>query len=128
MISSLVSRLSAVVLASGGLALLFAPDALLPRVLPGLPPEGGWLGQCIAAGWLSIALFNWNSRRTILGGIYGRPAVNLNLVLYLVTTLALLKAKDPTFGMRMAAVPLGIMALVYAALLLRGPFDRPAAG
>lgn len=127
MISSLVSRISAVILASGGLALLFASDTLLPFWLPGLPSSAGWLGQCVAAGWLSVALFNWNSRETMLGGIYGRPAVNLNLVLYLVSALALLKAKDPTLAVRLLTLPVAVMALVYAALLLRGPFDRSAA-
>lgn len=115
------------ILALGGLVLLFASDALLPILLPGLPPSAGWLGQCVAAGWLSVALFNWNARETTLGGIYGRPAVNLNLVLYLVSALALLKAKDPTVAMRLLTLPVAVMALVYATLLLRGPFDRSAA-
>lgn len=128
MISSLISRTSALVLAAGGLALLFASDALLPLLLPGLPASAAWLGQLVAAAWLSVALFNWNARGTILGGVYGRPAVNLNLVLYAVSALALLKAAQPTFAVRLLTVPMALMALVYTAVLLRGPFDRPAAG
>ena len=73
-------------------------------------------------------MFNWNSRRTTLGGIYGRPIVNLNLVLYLVSALSLLKVQDPTLAVRVLTLPMAIMAMVYAALLLRGPFDRPATG
>jgi hypothetical protein len=126
-ISSVISRVSALVLAAGGVALLFASDALLPMLMPGLPASAAWLGQLIAAAWLSVALFNWHGRETILGGVYGRPALNLNLVLYLVSALALLRAKDPTVAVRVLTVPMGIMALVYAALLVRGPFDRPPA-
>jgi peptidoglycan/LPS O-acetylase OafA/YrhL len=36
-ISSMVSRASAILLLVGGLALLFAPDALLPALVPDFP-------------------------------------------------------------------------------------------
>ena len=107
--------------------MLFASDTILPQLLPGLMPSASWLGQLIAAGWLSIALFNWNGRNTILGGIHGRPAVNLNLMLYLVSALAILKANGRSPAVFAIGVLFGVMAIVYGALLLRGPFDRPAA-
>lgn len=128
MTSSLISRASAVLLAAAGLPLLFAPDVVLPWVLPGFPVASSWLGQLIAAGWLSVALFNWNSRETVLGGIYGRPAVNLNLMLYVVSALAVLKVRDATPVTRGIAVPFLAMAAVYGLLLFRGPLDRPAVG
>lgn len=128
MISSIIARASALLLGGAGLALLFASDAVLPVLLPGMPASATWLGQLLAAAWLSVALFNWNSRATVLGGIYGRPAVNLNLVLYLVSALGLLKADGAAPVLRIVAVPFVVMALVYGAVLLRGPFDRPAAG
>lgn len=127
MISSVISRVSAVLLATTGLAMLFASDTILPHLLPGLTPSASWLGQLIAAGWLSIALFNWNGRNTILGGIYGRPAVNLNLMLYLVSALALFKANERSPAVLVLGVLFGVMAVVYGAALLRGPFDLPAA-
>jgi hypothetical protein len=125
-ISSHVSRVSAIVLAAAGLPLLFASDVILSILAPGLPPSSAWLGQLIAAGWLSVALFNWNARASVLGGIYGRPVVNLNLVLYMVTALGLLKAERATVTLRMLSIPFLIMTVVYGALLLRGPFDRTA--
>lgn len=127
MVSSIISRVSALVLAVPGAMLLFASDALLPALLPGMPPSAAWLGQLLAAAWLSVALFNWNSRGTVLGGVYGRPAVNLNLVLYLVSALGLLKADGAGLMLRAVTVPFVLMAAVYAAVLLRGPFDRPTA-
>jgi hypothetical protein len=123
-ISSRISTVSALLLASGGLSLLFASDVLLPVLSPNLPSAAAWLGQLVAGAWLSVAVFNWNARSTVLGGIYGRPAVNLNLVLYVVSALAMLKADAPTLALRVATVPVALMAIVYAALLLRGPFDR----
>ncbi len=128
MISSFITRTSAALLAAAGLPLLFASDVLLPRLIPGFPVASSWLGQLIAAAWLSVALFNWNSRETVLGGIYGRPSVNLNLVLYVVSAIALLKVRDATLAVRVIAVPFALMAVVYGVLLFRGPLDRPAAG
>ncbi len=124
MISSLISRVSALLLAAAGLAMLFASDTILPQLLPGFLPSASWLGQLIAAAWLSIALFNWNARDTILGGIYGRPAVNLNLMLYLVSALALFKAPGRTSAIFVLGALFGVMAVVYGAAMLRGPFDR----
>lgn len=127
MISSIVSRVSAALLATAGVPLLFASDVLLPALAPGVPTSAAWLGQLIAASWLGVALFNWHSRKTVLGGILGRPAVNLNLVLYVVSSLGLLKADNATVALRTVTVPFVVMAMVYGVLLLRGPFDRPQA-
>lgn len=124
MISSAIARTSAALLAAAALPLLFAPDAVLPRLAPGFPATAAWLGQLIAAGWLSIALFNWNSRETVLGGVYGRPAVLLNLMLYVVSALALIKVGDATIVVRALTVAFVAMAVVYGLVLLRGPFDR----
>lgn len=129
MISSAVSRVSAAVLLTGGLALLFGADALLPRLAPGVPPTAAWVGQLLAAAWLGVAALNWLHRGTLLGGIYGRPVVFANLVLYFVSALSALRAL-PAGGPRLwfVAGPAAALAVVYGALLFRGPFDRLPAG
>jgi hypothetical protein len=132
-ISSLLSRVSAAVLLLGGAALLFAPDALLPALVPGFPPAAVWLGQLLGAAWLGVAALNWSQRAALLGGIYGRPVVLANLALYFISALSLLRAllreaAPPTLWSLL--VPLAVLAAAYGALLLRGPFDplqRPAA-
>ena len=63
----------------------------------------------------------------MLGGIYGRPSVHLNVVLYVVSALAFFKIGDATAALRLIAVAFEAMAAVYSVVLLRGPFDRPAA-
>jgi hypothetical protein len=126
MISSRLSRVSAAVLLFGGSALLFAPDVLLPVLVPGFPPTAAWLGQLLAAAWLGVAALNWLQRAAVLGGIYGRPVVLANLVLYFVSALSLLRAvvgggaPGAAWGALALAAPL---ATAYGALLLRGPFD-----
>lgn len=122
--SSLIARTSAVILAAGGVPLLFAADSLLPALVPTIPPAAGWLGQLMAAAWLSIALFNWSTRNTTIGGIYGKPAVMLNLTLYLVSGLGLLKAPAAPLAVRVVAVLLLAMAALYGRLMFGGPMDR----
>ena len=69
MTSSLISRLSACVLFLGGATLLFAPDVILPALVPGFPPAAAWLGQLLGASWLAVAALNWLHRSTVLGGM-----------------------------------------------------------
>lgn len=132
MLSSLLSRASGAVLLLGGIVLLFASDAVLPAVVPGFPPAGAWLGQLLGAAWLGVAALNWLQRNAILGGIYGRPIVLANLALHFVSALSLLRALIDGSAPRALwalCAPLAALALVYGALLLRGPFDplgRPA--
>jgi hypothetical protein len=131
-ISSVLSRVSALVLLLGGLALLFAPDVLLPALAPGFPPAAAWLGQLLAAAWLGVAALNWLQRAAVLGGIYGRPVVFANGALYLVSALSLLRALLGGAAPRavwLVCAPAALLAAAYWALLLRGPFDplRPPA-
>src|SRR3954468_23464373 len=92
LISSLVSRASAALLAIGGVALLFAADDILPRIIPGFPEAGAWVGQLLAAPWLGVAALNWLNRSLVIGGIYGRPVVLANMALYFVSAMVLVQA------------------------------------
>jgi hypothetical protein len=123
MVSSLVSRVSAFVLLLAGLALLFAPDVVLPRLVAGFPPAGVWLGQLLAAAWLGTAALNWVSQRAVLGGIYGRPVVLANVALYGVSALSLARAAVEPGGARLwtGCALATALAAVYGWLLLRGP-------
>ena len=126
-ISAFISRASAVFLLAGGIALLFGADDILPRIIPGFPPAGAWLGQLVAAAWLGIAALNWLNRSALLGGIYGRPIVLANTALYFVSAMVLLQAARPPAASRAVAVmivPFGVFAVAYGWLLFRGPFER----
>jgi hypothetical protein len=126
MISSLVSRCSAALLLIGGVALLFAPDVVLPALVPAFPAAASWIGQLLAAAWLGVAALNWLQRRAILGGIHGRPIVFANLVLYFVSALSLsrtLGTGEMPLLLWGIVVATAVLATIYAALLFRGPFD-----
>jgi len=124
MISSAVSRISAATLGLGGIALLFAPDTLLPLLVPGFPAAGAWVGQLLAAAWLGVAALNWLQRNVVLGGIYGRPIVLANVALYFVSAMSLVRAVGAAPLLWTVLVPMAALAVAYAALLFRGPFDR----
>lgn len=132
-ISTAITTFSALVLAAGGIALLFGSDELLAGAIPGAAVSATILGQLVAAGWLGIAGLNWNQRHVIIGGIYGRPMVLSNLSLYAISALSvahpLMTGAVPRVFAVLAAL-FGVLALLYGTLLLRGPFgaDEPAAG
>lgn len=130
LISTLISRASAVLLLLGGLALLFAPDVILPHLIPGFPAAGAWVGQLVAAAWLAVAALDWLSQRALLGGIYGRPVVLANTVLYFSSATVLVKLvmrRDTPAALWIVVVPAVLFAGVYAWLLLRGPLERDIA-
>jgi hypothetical protein len=126
LISTHISRTSAGLLLVGGLALLFAADDILPRLIPAFPAAGAWLGQLLAAAWLGVAALNWLSRSSLLGGIYGRPVVLTNAVLYFVGAMVLLKIvtrPNAPAVVGLLAVPFVLFAVVYSWLLFRGPLE-----
>ena len=111
----------------GGLALLFASDVILPRLIPVLPAEAAWLGQLLAAAWLALAALNWLSQSALLGGIYGRPVVATNAVLYFIMAMVLLKIiarRDAPAALWLIVVPVVLFAGIYGWLLYRGPIER----
>jgi hypothetical protein len=127
LISTTISRASAGLLLLAGLALLFAADVILPRLVPAFPAAGVWLGQLLAAAWLAVAALNWLSRSVLLGGIYGRPVVLTNAVLYFIAATVLLKTvtrRDAPAALWLLFVPIVLFAGMYAWLLLRGPLER----
>lgn len=129
MVSRLVSTGSALVLFAGGLVLLFGADDVLPAVAPGFPASEAWIGQLLAAAWLGVAGMNWLQRRSRIGGIYGRPVVVANVGLYFISALTLIGTVRRGAGGPVLWVVTGVFAafaIVYMALMLRGPFDREA--
>lgn len=127
MFSTQVSRASAGLLLVGGLALLFVPDAILPRLVPGFPPGGLWLGQLLAAALLALAVLDWLHRSALLGGIYGRPVVMSNAAFYFIAAMVLLRrmmGREAPAVLWIVAVPVAVLAAVYVWLLRRGPVER----
>ena len=80
----------------------------------------------LAAAWLGIASLNWMQRTAIIGGIYARPLVTTNFVLYLVSALSMVRVvtvPGAGWGAWLLTIPMCAFAAAYAALMFRGPFD-----
>ena len=122
MTSRSIATLSAVLLGACGLFLLFAPDVVVSTFVADPVPLVEVLAQLLGGAWLGVAMLNWFTRGQPLGGIYGRPVVFANLLLYFVAASALLKvapwrAELPFIAGAAAAV----MAALYGWLLFRSP-------
>ena len=67
------------ILVVSGAALLFTPDAALPRFIPDFPVAGLRLGQLLGAAWLGLAALNWlnpsNGVRLQLWGQRGSDSI-----------------------------------------------------
>ena len=123
-ISSLVSRSSAAYLFACGGVMLFASDAVLPAIVPGFPASAALVGQIIAGAWLAMASVNWFNRGQVLGGIYGRPVVYANVVLWVVTGLGVGRSAlvpGASVWLWAVVVPAVVFAGVYGRLMLGGP-------
>jgi hypothetical protein len=126
-ISTQISRASATFLLLGGLVFLFAADVVLPRLIPGFPASGTWVGQLLAAAWGAVGTLNWYSQSTLLGGIYGRQLVLTNAVLYFVGATVILKVAvrpDSPAALWILVVPIVLFTGIYGWLLFRGPLER----
>ena len=91
MTSRSIATLSAVLLGACGLVLLFAPDVVVSTFVPSPVPLVEVVTQLLGGAWLGVAMLNWFTRSQPIGGIYGRPVVFANLLLYFVAASALLK-------------------------------------
>jgi hypothetical protein len=83
--SRIIITLAAVVLLVSGLALLFAPQ----EIVPDAPPL---IVQFLAAALLGLGAADWIARSSSVGGIYGRAITIGNLVAFGVTALSGLRA------------------------------------
>jgi len=122
-VSAHLMRASAGVLLIAGLALLFAADVILPRVIPEFPAAGAWFGQLLGGAWLGVAALDWLSKGARLGGIYGRPIVLMNLILYFVSAIVLLKIAllpGASTVVGVSAIVFGAFAALFGWLMFRG--------
>jgi len=131
MISSrILLSTTAAVLAAGGLALLFAPEAVL-GLLGHQPFAPLWPMQMLAAAWLGFAILAWVSRGSVAGGIYGRPVVLANLAHFMISALVLVRsALDGRFSLPMGVLlaVTAVLATAYGWRLFQGPPERELTG
>ena len=128
MISTRLLRTSALLLAMTGVILLFAADEILPWLAPGTPASAGWLGQVLGAALLALAWLDSLHQKSLLGGIYGRPILLPNVTFHLIASLSVLRAairpSASSTALWVLGGALGLLAIAYGWLMLRGPLER----
>ena len=121
MTSRLIASLSAVLLGASGAILLFLPDSVAGASVE-RHSRAEMLAQILGGAWLGVAALNWYTRGQPIGGIYGRPVVFANLMLYFVATTTLVKVAAWRPGaMLVAGIVAAVMTALYGVLLFRSP-------
>ena len=128
MLSSHLSRASALILSASGFAFVFAPREMLLLLAPGTPRTATWIGQLLGAALVALGCLNWFNRHTLLGGIYARAVVLTNALFFVVSSSSIFGASVALTATRpiaqAVAAILGIFAVCYGWLLYRGPAKR----
>lgn len=88
MISKAILTATAIVYGIHGVALLFASDLTAGLFGITLTKKMTFAAQFFAGALLGMAVLNWYNRVSIVGGIYGRPLVMMNLMYGLISFLS----------------------------------------
>lgn len=127
MISKIILTVTAIVYGIHGVALLFASDLTAGLFGIALTKELTFGAQFFAGALLGMAFINWYSRASIVGGIYGRPLVLMNLMYGLIAFLSGMRGvMDGYFNdfFWLEVVLHGILTFSFALLMYLPPDTR----
>ena len=116
---------SAVILGALGILLTFMPVEASGYLMLNNSPVQPVIMQLLGALYFALAMLDWMTRTSYIGGIYNRPIAIANLSHFMIAGLALLKAviKDdflPTILWLLAAIYL-IFAILFAGIVFGSP-------
>lgn len=124
--------LSALILFILGASALFAADELAKLLASPPTPLAEGVVQLAAAGLLAVAINNWMSRGTRIGGIYARPLGMANLTLHLIAGISLGRAAASEGAPPWLMAPAVLFAILAAAfawlVFLRDPLAGEVPG
>ena len=89
--TKLLMTLSAMILALIGISLIFLPNEILDYLELSVSETLQLLLQIIGSLYFALAILNWMSKGSLIGGIYNRPIAMANLTHFLIAGLALMK-------------------------------------
>ena len=79
------------ILALIGISLIFLPNEILDYLELSVSETLQLLMQIIGSLYFALAILNWMSKGSIIGGIYNRPIAMANLTHFVIAGLALIK-------------------------------------
>ena len=89
--TKLLMTLSAMILALIGISLIFLPNEILDYLQLSVSETLQLLMQIIGSLYFALAILNWMSKGSLIGGIYNRPIAMANLTHFVIAGLALIK-------------------------------------
>ncbi len=112
--TTVLMRVSAVVLAVLGAAATFAPQELMVRYGGNATPGATLLVQMAGGAYLGFAMLNWMARENLIGGIYSRPVGMGNFLHFTIVALAMIRFAIGGF----ARAEVLVMAAVFTVLAM----------
>ena len=120
--------LSAMTLALIGISLIFLPNEILDYLELSVSETLQLLMQIIGSLYFALAILNWMSKGSLIGGIYGRPIAMANLTHFVIAGLALIKGilANPSLSYVIWSIAIiySIFAIFFGIVAFRHPVSE----
>ena len=120
--------LSAMILAMIGISLIFLPNEILDYLELSVSETLQLLMQIIGSLYFALAILNWMSKGSLIGGIYGRPIAMANLTHFVIAGLALIKGilvnPSLSYVIWSIAIIYSIFAIFFGIVAFRHPVNE----
>ena len=120
--------LSAMILALIGISLIFLPNEILDYLELSVSETLQLLMQIIGSLYFALAILNWMSKGSLIGGIYGRPIAMVNLTHFVIAGLALIKGilANPSLSYVIWSIAIiySIFAIFFGIVAFRHPVSE----
>jgi hypothetical protein len=126
--TKLLMTLSAMILALIGISLIFLPNEILDYLELSVSETLQLLMQIIGSLYFALAILNWMSKGSIIGGIYNRPIAMANLAHFVIAGLALIKGilANPSLSYVIWSIAIiySIFAIFFGIVAFKHPVDE----
>ena len=126
--TKLLMTLSAMILALIGISLIFLPNEILDYLELSVSETLQLLMQIIGSLYFALAILNWMSKGSIIGGIYNRPIAMANLTHFVIAGLALIKGilANPSLSYVIWSIAIiySIFAIFFGIVAFRHPVSE----
>ena len=113
------------ILALIGISLIFLPNEILDYLELSVSETLQLLMQIIGSLYFALAILNWMSKGSIIGGIYNRPIAMANLAHFVIAGLALIKGILANPSLSYVIWSIAIIYSIFAILFGIVAFKHP---
>ena len=116
------------ILALIGISLILLPNEILDYFELSVSETLQLLMQIIGSLYFALAILNWMSKESLIGGIYGRPIAMANLTHFVIAGLALIKGilANPSLSYVIWSIAIiySIFAIFFGIVAFRHPISE----